>query len=65
VGEKELKERDHLEDLGVNGDNGKINRKEIEKDVRMWPGFIGRRKGNNGVTLKTRFQIYILNFFLN
>jgi len=45
--EKKLKVRDHLEDLGVNGDNGKINRKEIVKDMRMWPGFIGRRIGTN------------------
>jgi len=64
VGKKELKERDHLEDLGVNGDNGKINSKGIVRDVRMWPEFMGRRKGTNGVTLKTRFQLYKLRLFL-
>jgi hypothetical protein len=52
-----------LKDLGVNGDV-KINRKEIVKDMRMWPGFIGRRIGTNGVPLKTRFQLYILRLFL-
>lgn len=50
-GGEELKERNHLEDQGANGDNAKINRKEIAKDVRMWSGLIGRRKGINGVTL--------------
>jgi hypothetical protein len=32
VGEK-IKVRDHLEDLVVNGDNGKINHKEIVMDM--------------------------------
>jgi hypothetical protein len=50
-GGEKLEERDHLEDEGVNGDNGKMNRKEIAKDARMWPGFIGRRIGKNGVPL--------------